>query len=204
MTRRTCFLSLMQFVMVASSAAAQIVPPGSVPTQLVTGYGFTEGPLYDGAGGVLFSDMNNADIVRYDIASDTAQIVDPNSGTSNGLIKNAAGNVISADRDRRQISKRSTANIKVVESVLASNWMGTAFNGPNDLVMDADGRHLFHGSRLRTIAALPEAVYYLSPAGALSRCSQTLPRQVRLGPSISVPTASRCRPAARCSMSRLK
>jgi hypothetical protein len=33
---------------------AQILPPGASVTRLVTGYNFTEGPVYDRAGGVYF------------------------------------------------------------------------------------------------------------------------------------------------------
>jgi hypothetical protein len=40
------------------AAQAQILPPGATPTRLATGYVFTEGPLYDRAGGVYFEDMH--------------------------------------------------------------------------------------------------------------------------------------------------
>lgn len=152
-----------------SVAVAGILPPGATVQQLVTGYGFVEGPLYDGAGGVYFSDMNRADIVRYDIASDTAQIVDPSSGTSNGLIMNPAGNIVSADRDRRQVSLRSLADLKVVETVLANNWAGAMFNGPNDLVMDAAGGIYFTDPDYENRRSTPEALYYRDPSGVLSR-----------------------------------
>jgi gluconolactonase len=169
MSCRICLAAWLLMV-AAFPASAQILPPGASTSLLVTGYGFTEGPLYDKAGGVLFSDMNNADIVRYDIAGHTAQIVDPNSGTSNGLIMDPAGHVISADRDRNppQVSRRSISDIKVVEASLANGWMGTLFNGPNDLVMDAAGGIYFtdpdYNNRRR-----PEGVYYIDPAGELSR-----------------------------------
>lgn len=162
-------LALLLPLALTPAAVAGIVPPGATPQQLVTGYGFTEGPLYDGAGGVYFSDMSRSDIVRYDIAGGTAQIVDPNSGTSNGLIKNPAGNIISADRDRRQVSLRSLADLKVVETVLANNWMGAAFNGPNDLVMDAAGGIYFTDPDYENRRSTAEALYYRAPDGALSR-----------------------------------
>ena len=41
----------------AASASAQILPPGTTPTKLTTGYVFTEGALYDHSGGVYFEDM---------------------------------------------------------------------------------------------------------------------------------------------------
>ncbi|MGD9635176.1 MAG: SMP-30/gluconolactonase/LRE family protein [Pirellulales bacterium] len=186
-------LALLLPLALTSAAAAGILPPGATPQQLVTGYGFTEGPLYDGAGGVYFSDMNRSDIVRYDIAGHSAQIVDPNSGTSNGLIKNPAGNIISADRDRRQISLRSLADLKVVETVLASNWMGTAFNGPNDLVLDAAGGIYFTDPDYENRRSTAEALYYRAPDGTLSRLKTFLatgtvrrPNGVALSPGGSV------------------
>src|SRR5438270_766911 len=79
-------------VAVSDSAHAQILPPGTTPTKLTTGYVFTEGPLYDRAGGVYFEDMhpsgqaatNPSHIVRYDIAAGIASVVDANSGGANG------------------------------------------------------------------------------------------------------------------------
>jgi gluconolactonase len=167
-----CRLLIAIAIVVATAdlrAEAQLLPSGASVTRLVTGYGFTEGPLYDGAGGVYFSDMNAAHIVRYDIASGTAQIVDPSSGTSNGLIMDPAGHVISADRDRQQVSRRSLTDIGMVETVLADNWMGADLNGPNDLVMDAVGGLYFTDPDYENRHATPEAVYYLDPAGTLSR-----------------------------------
>ncbi len=183
---RTLF-SLLVVMAAAATAAAQLLPAGATATRLVTGYGFTEGPLFDpsggGAGGVLFTDLNRADIVRYDIAAGTAAVVDPNSGAANGMFFDAGGHIVSADRDRRQISRRSLADIKVVEAALATNWQGAPFNGPNDLVIDAAGGIYFsdpdYNGRGQT-----EAVYYISPAGTLSRLLTgfTRPNGVILSP----------------------
>jgi hypothetical protein len=85
-----------------SQASAEILPPGATPTPLATGYNFTEGPVYDGAGGVyftnlVFSNQFNSDIVRYNIATGVAQVVDPSSDGANGLFLDASGQVVSAD-----------------------------------------------------------------------------------------------------------
>jgi hypothetical protein len=65
------------FLAIGFSAQAQILPLGATSTRLSTGYVFTEGPLYDRAGGVYFEDMhpsgqvatNPSHIVRYDFAT---------------------------------------------------------------------------------------------------------------------------------------
>jgi gluconolactonase len=169
---RTLF-SLLILVAFAAPGAAQILPAGAVATRLVTGYGFTEGPLYDrsggGAGRVLFSDVNNSRIVGYNIATATAAIVDPASGAANGMFFDAGGHIVSADRDRRQISRRSTADLKIVEAILASQWGGMPLNSPNDLVIDAAGGIYFSDPDYDSRNSVPEAVYYINPAGALSR-----------------------------------
>lgn len=169
---RTLF-SLVVVMAPAANGAAQILPARATATRLVTGYGFTEGPLFDpagvGAGGVLFTDLSRSDVVRYDIAAGTAAIVDPNSGAANGMFFDAGGHLISADRDRRQISRRSLADVKVVETALATNWQGALFNGPNDLVIDVAGGIYFSDPDYNGRNSTPEAVYYLSPAGVLSR-----------------------------------
>jgi gluconolactonase len=173
MNARQTALSLVVLAAMAGSAAAQLLPAGAAVTRLVTGYGFTEGPLFDAsvgaAGSVLFTDLSRSDIVRYDIAAGTAAIVDANSGAANGMFYDAGGHLVSADRDRRQISRRSLANITTVEAALATRWAGAQFNGPNDLVIDAAGGIYFSDPDYNNRQALPEAVYYINPAGVLSR-----------------------------------
>ncbi len=170
---RLRFLIAVVIVSAGARLRAQILPPGATAQLLNTGFMFTEGPLYDGNGGVYFSDMGPSaqqatkpsHIWRYDIASDTSAIVDPISGGANGLIKDTSGRVISADRERRQISRRSASDITTVETVLASKFNNTAFNGPNDLVMDASGGIYFTDPDYENRHSLPDALYYLSAAG---------------------------------------
>ncbi len=164
-------------VAIGFSAQAQILPPGATPTRLATGYVFTEGPLYDRAGGVDFEDMhpsgqvatNPSHIVRYDIATGLATVVDASSGGANGDYLNANGQVVTADRERRQISLRAAGNISVVQQALATSFGGTPFNGPNDLVIDSAGGIYFTDPDYENRRSLPDAVYYRNPAGTVSR-----------------------------------
>jgi gluconolactonase len=169
--RRLVFFVL-AMAAVAGQADGQLLPAQAAATRLVTGHGCTEGPLFDPAGGaagsVLFTDLSRADIVRYDIAAGRAAIVDPNSGAANGMYFDAGGYLVTADRDRRQISRRSLADITVVEAVLANNWQGAVFNGPNDLVIDEAGGIYFSDPDYNSRGQI-EAVYYINPAGVLSR-----------------------------------
>ena len=154
--------------------SAQILPPGAAVTRLVTGYNFTEGPVYDQAGGVyftnlVFSNQFNSDIVRYDIATGMAVVVDPTSDGANGLFLDANGQIISADQATHRISRRSATDITVVEEILASSWNGAGFNSPNDLVIDAAGGIYFSDPDYNNVRAQAEGVYYRNAAGTVQR-----------------------------------
>lgn len=156
------------------AAQAQLQPPGATPQRLATGYNFTEGPVYDGVGAMyftnlVFSNQFNSDIIRYDIASKVATVVDPASDGANGLYLDANGQIVSADQATHRISRRSATDIAVVEAVLASGWNGRGFNSPNDLVIDADGGIYFTDPDYNNVRAQPEGVYYLSPAGVITQ-----------------------------------
>jgi gluconolactonase len=170
---RHLFACLISGLFVAP-VSAQILPPGATVTRLATGFNFTEGPVYDRAGGVyftnlVFSNQFNSDIIRYDLATRMASVVEPTSDGANGLSLDANGQVISADQATHRISRRSAADITVVEQVLANSWNGTGFNSPNDLVIDASGGIYFSDPDYNNVRAQPEGVYYRNPAGTIQR-----------------------------------
>jgi gluconolactonase len=179
-------------LLTATCASAQIQLPGATPTKLATGYVFTEGALYDPNGGVYFEDMhpsgqvatNPSHMLRYNIATGVTSVVDPSSGGANGLYYNANGQIVSADRERRQISLRSAGNVSVVQQALVTGYNGSQFNGPNDLVVDSVGGIYFTDPDYENRHSLPEAVYYLSVQGALTRLvtGLTHPNGVILSP----------------------
>jgi len=156
------------------SASAQILPPGATATQLTTGYNFTEGPLDDGTGGILFTNLvfgnlNGSDIIRYDIATGQAQTLVNNSGGANGLARNATGDVVSMDGATRQVSIRAPGNLNQILDTLADEFNGAPFNSPNDLVIDSTGGIYFTDPDYNNNSSQPESVYYIDAAGELSR-----------------------------------
>lgn len=164
--------SLMVFfslTLVSNFAVGQLLPENATVSRLATGFSFTEGPVFDNNGGILFTDISRSDIVRYDIAQGTTEIVDGNSGGANGLYFNADGNLISMDGQRRQVSKRQVDDMRVVESVLADEWNSLRFNNPNDLVIASDGGIYFTDPDYGNRNSQPEAAYYINPAGELSQ-----------------------------------
>jgi gluconolactonase len=158
---------------VAAPVYSGILPPGATPTKLAGPFIFTEGPLYDGNGGVYFSDLNsdhiNSHIYRYDVAAHTTTMVDSQSGGANGTYYNGGHQIVTADRDREQVSVRSTGNVASVQSVVTSSYNGTLYNGPNDLVIDSAGGIYFTDPDYEGRRKMDEALYYVSPLGSVSR-----------------------------------
>jgi gluconolactonase len=162
--------------------AGQILPPGASVERLATGYSFTEGPAYDGEGSLYFTNIyfsaTPSQIIRYDVAAGTTEVVDGNSGQANGLFFDHNGQIVSMDMggDRRQVSRRAADDISIVEEVLASGWNGIQFNSTNDLVIAQDGGIYFSDPDYLGRQAQPDAVYYLNPGGELSQIISGFPR----------------------------
>ncbi|HEY7089797.1 MAG TPA: SMP-30/gluconolactonase/LRE family protein, partial [Tepidisphaeraceae bacterium] len=159
-----------------SPAAADYYTPGS-PVKVATGstaagYTHTEGPLYDNAGGVLYCELNsthtNDRIYRYNMSTGANDLLDSNSGGTQGMFFNPSGQIVAADRDHRHVAIRSSADI-TQETVLVSSYNGKTFNGPNDLAIDSAGGIYFTDPDYENRASLPDAAYYLAPNGTLSQ-----------------------------------
>jgi gluconolactonase len=173
MTRHAIYFTLLWLVN-ASPAGAQILPPGAVPVHLAGPFNFTEGPLDDGNGGILFtnlvfSNLNNSDIIRYDIAAGTTQVLVPMSGGANGLYRDANGKIVSMDGGARRVARRSPDNLNTIEQVLTSQFNGAPFNSPNDVVIDSTGGIYFTDPDYNNNRSQPESVYYIDAAGTLTR-----------------------------------
>ena len=137
-------------------------------------YTHTEGPIYDGAGGILFCELNsshaNGLIWRYDIAGNSSSIVVAGSGGTQGLYYKANGNLVTADRDARQVSVRSLSTLSTA-TLVAGTFGGKQFNGPNDLVVDSTGGVYFTDPNFEGFPTNQglDAVYYISSGGTVTR-----------------------------------
>jgi gluconolactonase len=99
------------------------------PTLVSDQFSFTEGPAADKEGNIYFTDQPNNKIWKYDIDGKLSLFMD-GTGRSNGLYFDADGNIIScADEHNELWSISPEKKIKV----LAKNFEGGVFNGPNDV-----------------------------------------------------------------------
>jgi gluconolactonase len=99
-------------------------------------FGFTEGPAWDGSG-VIFSDIPNSRILRYDEASGETSVFRTGTNGANGLMLDSQGRLYACEGDtRRMVRYNSDGSC----DVLADRFEGKRLNSPNDLAFDAQGR----------------------------------------------------------------
>jgi gluconolactonase len=140
-----------------------------------TGFRFTEGPVWFGDGRfLLFSDIPNDRILRWDETTGTIGVFREPSHYANGNTRDRTGRLISCEHDTQHLTRTEYDG---TITVLAASFEGKRLTGPNDVVVKSDGSIWFsdngagtRGNYLGHTAAqeLPFRVYRLDPGtGAL-------------------------------------
>jgi gluconolactonase len=176
-------------VLRADPALDAVVPAAARIEKLADGFLFTEGPVWNPDGYLLFSDPNANTIYRWSEA-DGVSVYRVKSGYagvdareygqpgSNGLTLDAEGRLTIAEHGRRRISRLERNG---VVTVLADRYEGRRLNSPNDLVYRSDGAlyftdppfglpHLFDDPRKE----LETSGVFLLKDGRLRRVAQEL------------------------------
>ncbi|PIV17019.1 MAG: gluconolactonase [Flavobacteriales bacterium CG03_land_8_20_14_0_80_35_15] len=138
-----------------------------------SGFMFTEGPSTDANGQVYFTDQPDNKIFKYNPQTDSISIFHQSAERANGLYFDKNGHLLAcAD----ELGKIISINQDTSFTVLAQNYEGKQFNGPNDLWISPNGGIYFTDPYYqrpywqRTKADLPsEDVYYISPEGKLGK-----------------------------------
>ncbi|MEV0269138.1 SMP-30/gluconolactonase/LRE family protein [Hamadaea sp. NPDC050747] len=105
--------------------------------RLFTGARKTEGPAYFPAGRYLvFSDIPNDRLLRYDELTGAVGVFRPTSGYANGNTVDREGRLITCEQGNRRVTR--TEHDGTV-TVLADRYQGKRLNSPNDVVVHADG-----------------------------------------------------------------
>jgi gluconolactonase len=115
-----------------------LVLPGQ-PERIAKGFGFAEGPVWNPAGYLLFSDIPNSTIIKWSPGGAVEKFLSP-SGKSNGLTFDRQGRLIACEHGKRRVS-RTEADGTVV--TLAESYDGKRLNSPNDVVVKSDGSIYF-------------------------------------------------------------
>jgi gluconolactonase len=167
--------------MVAATArpagAAEPIPnigPAAEVVKVATGFGFTEGPAWDGKSLLYFTDIPNARIHTVNAAGDTSVFAEE-TGPCNGLMFNREGELVACDMGGQLVAWNVGTKGK---RVLAGEFESKRFNAPNDLVIDDTGGIYFTDPMFRAPQPLPQgvqSVYYRSADGKLSRVVRDAP-----------------------------
>jgi len=105
--------------------------------RLWTGGRWTEGPTYFPAGRyLLFSDIPNDRIMRWDELTGAVGVFREPAGYANGHTVDRAGRLVSCEQGGRRVTR--TEHDGTV-TVLVDRYNGLRFNSPNDIVEHSDG-----------------------------------------------------------------
>ena len=144
--------------------------------RLFTGARWTEGPVWFGDRNcLLFSDIPNNRILRWDGRSGTTAVYRQPSHNANGHTRDREGRLVSCEHRTRRVTR--TEHDGSV-TVLAATYRGKPLNAPNDVVVHSDGSVwftdpgygiLFRYEGQRAEPELPPHVYRLDPvSGSIS------------------------------------
>lgn len=147
-----------------------------------TGGRWLEGPAYSAAGRyLLFSDIPNDRVLRYDEISGRTDVFTAPADFANGRTTDRQGRFVSCEHGARRVTRREhDGSVRV----LADRYQGRRFNSPNDVVVAADGGIWFtdpsYGIRSDYEGHQADEeiggrfVYRLDPDGALKAVMQDL------------------------------
>lgn len=128
---------------------------------------FTEGPVWDGTA-VLFSDIPNHRIMRFDPRTGECAEHIANTGGVNGNTLDSRGLLCSCAGDARRVVRYDLSDPSRQPAVLATHFQGKRLNKPNDIVVDSQGRVWFTDPCYGDRSAMEldhESVYRLDPPG---------------------------------------
>lgn len=147
----------------------------SEAAQIATGFGFVEGPAWDGAGTLYLSDIPNAKIHTLDLTGKVG-VFTAESGNSNGLMVTPTGGLLACEaKDGQLVEWDVTAKTR---NVRTAKYNGVRFNAPNDLVLDSAGGVYFTDPHYNGPEPWPQkvrGVYYVPADGEPIRVVEDLP-----------------------------
>lgn len=116
---------------------ARLVIASAKLEHLWTGGRWLEGPAYFPAGRFLiFSDVPNDRLMRYDETNGVVSVFREPSGNGNGNSVDLEGRLVTCEQKGRRITR--TGHDGSI-TALATHFEGKRFNSPNDIVVKSDG-----------------------------------------------------------------
>ena len=116
-------------------------PERMPPYPIVAGIGFAEGPIFDQKGNLYFVNYIRNGTIGRRTPDGTVSIWCETGGQANGLKVDQDGYVIAADQKGRRVLRIHPDGKQI--TVLADNFQGEPFLGPNDVCLDLAGNVYF-------------------------------------------------------------
>jgi gluconolactonase len=129
-------------VQVNAPAFLELVDEDSELERLGTGFTFTEGPLWNPDGYLLFSDMPGDVRRRWDPDSGVSEVANP-SNKGNGMTIDNDGRLIVCEHVTSSVVRMDPDGKGGGREVLATHYEGRELNSPNDVVVKSDGAIYF-------------------------------------------------------------
>ena len=105
--------------------------------RIATGMRWSEGPVWFGDGRfLLWSDIPNNRIMKWDEATDAVSVFRKPSNNSNGNTRDRQGRLLTCEHDARRVT-RTEYDGSI--TVIADEFEGKPLNSPNDIVCRSDG-----------------------------------------------------------------
>jgi gluconolactonase len=129
-------------VQVNSPAVLELVDEDAELEQLGTGFTFTEGPLWNPEGFLLFSDMPGDVRRRWDPVNGVTEVARP-SNKGNGMTFDLDGKLIVCEHVTSSVVRMDPEGTGSGREVIASHYGDKELNAPNDVVVKSDGAIYF-------------------------------------------------------------
>lgn len=129
-------------VQVNAPAFLELVDEDAELERLGTGFTFTEGPLWNPDGFLLFSDMPGDVRRRWDEQSGVQEVANP-SNKGNGMTFDNEGRLIVCEHVTSSVVRMDPDGTGSGREVLATHYEGRELNSPNDVVVKSDGAIYF-------------------------------------------------------------
>lgn len=120
-------------------AFRDLVAPDAKIEKLAEDFQFTEGPVWNPEGFLLFSDIPADQIKKWSPAGGVTTFREP-SGNSNGLTYDRQRRLIACEHGNRRVSRTEPDG---TITTLADRYEGQRLNSPNDVVVKSDGSIYF-------------------------------------------------------------
>ena len=129
-------------VVATSDALYDLVDRDAEVEQLGTGFTFTEGPIWNPEGFLLFSDMPGDTRRRWDEQGGVREIMKP-SNKGNGMTLDADGRLLVCEHTTSSLVRIDPDGTGSGREMLATHYRGKELNSPNDVIVKSDGAVYF-------------------------------------------------------------